>query len=118
MDILKIISKWVYIKDDDIQDAIDDIQLEGSGLLMLKCETKKNMDDTIQELRDRNRYIYDQNTNTMEIILVVDVNDIDVMESDPDDCKCINCQSERSEILETVCDNDCGCINCNSINLV
>jgi hypothetical protein len=118
MDILKLISKWVYINDVDINDAIDDIRLEGSGLLMLKCESKKDMDDTIKELRDRDRYIYNSNTDTMEIILVVDVNDIHVIESDPDNCKCINCESERSELSETVCDNNCGCINCNSISLV
>jgi len=109
----------IYIDVSNLQDAIEDVHDEGSGVLEMSCVDSGKFHEFCLITSSMSDYFYAADVDTLQVSVIIEERDLPYLKklsNFGDDCeqscKCINCTSELEEENETVCRDGCGCINC------
>lgn len=100
----------IYYVTEDYQQAIYDIEDEGSGELKIYFQNAHICQRVMSLLKEFGKYYKQEDDLVLNII--IDESDISPTSSCESGCMCINCSAELQEKNETVCNLYCKCINC------
>ena len=102
--IFKLLYGNIMYDKDDISRAEIEVYEEGSAIISVYCADHDTITNILSLLASKKRYVYSCDFVTLIISVIVDEQDfyIDEVKDDTvclDDCRCINCQSEKAEII-------------------